>query len=116
MVKTHPKQFQATLYPILVLGQNGQSNIFTGDIYELYKNICAKTGLRPLTQRRVSDIIAELDMLGIINAKVISKGRFGRTRDISISLPKTIENKILSILEEELGINEDSKSQQTKKG
>jgi len=108
MVKTHPKQFQATLYPIFVLGQQNSSSIFTGDIYELYKAVCNKTGLRPLTQRRVSDIIAELDMLGIINAKVISKGRFGRTREISISLSKAIEKKITNILEEELDITDNN--------
>lgn len=113
MVKTHPKQFQATLYPILLLGQKEHNNIFTGDIYELYKSICEKTGLRPLTQRRVSDIIGELDMLGIINAKVISKGRFGRTRKISIALSKTIEKKIINILEEELDIH-DTKKIETK--
>lgn len=106
MVKTQPKQFQATLYPIMVLGQKDNKNIFTGDIYELYKAVCTKTGLRPLTQRRVSDIIAELDMLGIINAKVISKGRFGRTKEISISLTKALEKKIITILEEELDISE----------
>lgn len=106
MVKTHPKQFQATLYPILILGQKDSKNIFTGDIYELYKNICTKIGLRPLTQRRVSDIIAELDMLGIINAKVISKGRFGRTREISLALTKVLEKKIITVLEEELDLNE----------
>lgn len=106
MVKTHPKQFQATLYPILLLNQNKKAEILTGDIYELYKNICNKTGLRPLTQRRVSDIIAELDMLGIINTKVISKGRFGRTREISITLASSMETKIIQILEEELELKE----------
>ncbi|MFA6073510.1 MAG: ORC1-type DNA replication protein [Candidatus Woesearchaeota archaeon] len=105
MVKTHPKQFQATLYPILMLGREKKSEIMTGDVYELYKVICNKSGLRPLTQRRVSDIIGELDMLGIINTRVISKGRFGRTREINISLPSAIEKKIMVILEEELELN-----------
>jgi len=108
MVKTHPKQFQATLYPIMILSQNKKSNIMTGDVYELYKSICNKCGLRPLTQRRVSDIIGELDMLGIINTKIISKGRFGRMREINISLSSTIEKKILLILEEELDLNSSS--------
>jgi len=45
-------------------------------------------------------------MLGIINAKVISKGRFGRTREIRINLPKSIEKKILVTLEEELEIKD----------
>ncbi|MFT4261735.1 MAG: ORC1-type DNA replication protein [Candidatus Woesearchaeota archaeon] len=106
MVRTHPKQFQATLYPILILNQSGKKDIHTGDIYELYKEVCNKIGLRPLTQRRVSDIIAELDMLGIINAKVISKGRFGRTKEINMSLSKNIEKKILTILQEDLDIEE----------
>jgi archaeal cell division control protein 6 len=104
MVKTHPKQFQATLYSILSLGGDKKTEILTGDVYELYKDLCNKTGLRPLTQRRISDIIGELDMLGIINTKVISKGRFGRTREINLSLPKIVEKKILLMLEEELDI------------
>jgi Cdc6-like AAA superfamily ATPase len=44
-------------------------------------------------------------MLGIINTKIISKGRFGRTREINISLSSSIERKILLILEEELELN-----------
>ena len=53
----------------------------------------------PLTQRRVSDLIAELDMLGIINAKVISRGRYGRTREIRILLAKPAVEKIRRVLE-----------------
>jgi archaeal cell division control protein 6 len=103
LVKNHPKQFQAALYAIILNKKTSKYNFLqTGDVYDTYRELCEKTGLRPLTQRRVSDIIAELDMLGIINAKVISKGRFGRTRDISFILPATIEAKIKKILEEDL--------------
>ena len=100
-----PKQSQATLYAILSLHNQRKENIFTGDIYEIYKNISSRTGLRPLTQRRISDIIAELDMLGAINAKVISKGRHGRTREISVSIPLTILQKTKKILEEGLSLS-----------
>jgi len=78
--------------------------IFTGKAYEVYKGTCFRAGLRPLTQRRVSDIIAELDMLGMINAKVISKGRYGRTREISLAITSASESKIKKILEEGLGL------------
>jgi len=101
VVKTQPKQFQATLYSILLMKNNSKS-IQTGAVYDTYQQLCHKVGLRPLTQRRVSDIVAELDMLGIINAKVISKGRFGRTREISLSLSASIELKIKKILEDDL--------------
>lgn len=106
IIKTQPKQFQATLYSILMLNSQKTSskNIFTGDIYELYKKICSNTGLRPLTQRRVSDIIAEQDMLGIINAKTISKGRYGRTREISVAIPSLSEPNIREMLKRELNL------------
>jgi cell division control protein 6 len=104
MVKTQPTQFQATLYPILEMSQKDETPLNTGEIYELYKQLCDKAGLRPLTQRRISDIIGELDMFGIINANVISKGRFGRTREIEVSLTSKIEDQIVSILKTELDI------------
>ena len=104
VVLTQPKQFQATLYSILLLGEKNKGVIFTGEVYEVYKKICSTSGLRPLTQRRISDILAELDMLGIINAKVISKGRFGRTREIRLSLPSSLESKVRKMVEEDLGL------------
>jgi cell division control protein 6 len=104
IITTQPKQFQAVLYAILSLYTKKNNIIFTGKAYEVYKGTCFRAGLRPLTQRRVSDIIAELDMLGIINAKVISKGRYGRTREISLAVTSASESKIKKILEEGLGL------------
>lgn len=104
IVATQPKQYQVTLFSILD-ACNQKQGVFTGEIYALYEQYCSQTGLRPLTQRRVSDIIAELDMLGIINAKVISKGRYGRTREISVGTTDGIAQKIRGILNEELGLS-----------
>ncbi len=104
IVKTQPKQQQTTLLAIFSLDDKQKNIIYTGEVYDLYKNYCKKIGLHPLTQRRVSDIIGELDMLGIINAKVISKGRFGRTRKISVEIPQTIKPKIISILQQSLNM------------
>ena len=106
IITNQPKQQQATIYSIILTSSQKQgSNIFTGEIYDLYKDICFRVGLRPLTQRRVSDIIAELDMLGIITAKVISKGRYGRTREISLSLPDSTKTKIKQTLESSLSLS-----------
>ena len=96
-----PKQFQAVLYAILIL--SNKKNIFTGEIYERYQEICNKIKLRPLTQRRVSDMLAELDMMGIINAKIISKGRYGRTREITLSIAHSTIPKIKEILNKSFG-------------
>jgi len=104
LVESQPKQYQAVLYSILKIYSGRKDVIFTGEIYELYKNLCGKTDLRPLTQRRVSDILAEFDMLGIINAKLISKGRYGRTREIVMSVPSSIEPKVNDILVRDLSL------------
>ena len=102
---TQPKQHQSILYAILSIYPKRKDTIYTGEVYELYKGICLQTGLKPLTQRRVSDVIAELDMLGIINIRVISKGRYGRTREISLAIPPANIPKIKKLLEEELELS-----------
>ena len=98
-----PKQFQAVLYSILLISPE-KKIFFTGEIYEVYSNLCKKAKTNILTQRRISDILAELDMLGIINAKIISKGRYGRTREISLPLEEGIILKLKEVLEKSLQI------------
>ena len=101
VISTQPKQHQIVLYSIIKLYINTKTkSIFTGDAYEYYKTFAKKTNLRPLTQRRFSDIIAELDMLGIICARVVSKGRYGRTREISMDMPEHNLKNVETLLEE----------------
>lgn len=104
IIKTQPKQFQAVLYSIFKIHEQKPENIFTGEVYELYKEISTRIGLGPLTQRRVSDIVAELDMLGIVSVTVISKGRYGRTREINIATPPSANPRIMKILSDELSL------------
>ncbi|HLE06243.1 MAG TPA: cell division control protein Cdc6, partial [Candidatus Nanoarchaeia archaeon] len=66
-------------------------------------DFCSKIGLKPLTQRRVSDLIGELDMLGLFNAKVISKGRYGRTREVKVGIHVSSLAKLRDLLESSLG-------------
>jgi archaeal cell division control protein 6 len=105
IVTSQPKQSQVALLAIFQTSRAaGTRPMFTGDIYELYKEVCVQAKIRPLTQRRISDIIAELDMLGIINAKVISKGRYGRTRQIGLGVPNSTIPKIEGLLKEALNL------------
>jgi len=105
IIMYQPKQSQAVLYTILTIHKNNRAcPISTGEVYDLYQKICSKINLRVLTQRRVSDIIQELDMLGIITAKVIYKGRYGRCREIYISLQDTLLPRIDEILHKDLDL------------
>ncbi|MEM4641167.1 MAG: orc1/cdc6 family replication initiation protein [Candidatus Pacearchaeota archaeon] len=102
-VETQPRQFQLTFLAIIQLlkkvkRERKEDKVFTGDVYNLYCELCKKTKTEILTQRRISDIIAEFDMQGLINARVMSKGRYGRTREIRLNLPEPLIEKINQIL------------------
>lgn len=119
VISSEPKQFQLVLYSIIKLseekgkGPGGvqktlqptktkDESIFTGEVFNLYQDLCMKNNLEVLTQRRVSDIIQEFDMLGIINVKVISKGRGGRMREIKLAITDNVVKKAKEIIEESL--------------
>ena len=69
--------------------------ISTGEAYGVYRAICGKEDTRPLTQRRFSDMISFLDLYGLVNARLVTKGRFGNTREISGSLPPEVIGRFL---------------------
>ena len=87
VVRTLPTQSKLVLYAIILLEKHGVRNVNTGEVYNIYKRLCDEIEADVLTQRRVTDLISELDMLGIVNAVVVSKGRYGRTKEISLSVP-----------------------------
>jgi len=62
----------------------------TGEIYEVYNEVCAEMGVAPLTQRRLSSLVNELDSMGLLNAKVISMGRYGRTKKIRLEIGRSL--------------------------
>jgi len=109
VIKTMPLHVKLTLAAIYLLDKkDAKKTITTGVIYNTYLKIVRKIGMEPVTQRRISDIINELDMLGLINARVVSMGRYGRTKVISLSASlKSIEEGLKSdiilktVLEEE---------------
>ena len=88
-VKTLPMQSKAVLFAVYVLTEREErKDIFTGECFNVYTEIAKSLSLDTLTQRRVSDLISELDMLGLINTTVISKGRYGRTKKIKLAVNK----------------------------
>lgn len=98
-VRSQPKHSKLVLYTILEMTED-EDEIATGDVYSEYKELCTELEISELTQRRVSGLISELDMLGVINAKVISKGRYGRTRQISVDLSENIRERLSNMVEE----------------
>lgn len=96
VVRTLPHQSKLVLYATVLLEKHTDSNSKTGEVYDVYRQLCDQLGSDCLTQRRVTSLISELDMLGIINAVVVSKGRYGRTKEISISKHRDETEAVLS--------------------
>ena len=74
VVRTLPTHSKLILLAILLQEKHDDSKgsvgvITTGEVFEVYKELCKKTRTDILTQRRVADLISELDMLGIITAR-----------------------------------------------
>jgi cell division control protein 6 len=86
VIKSLPLQSKLVLYTVVRLAERIPRRIVSGDVYELYQDFCHQLGLDILTRRRVSDLISELDMLGIISAKIVNKGRYGRTKEITLDV------------------------------
>ena len=72
------------------------SSAITGEIYAAYSAICGRMAISPLTQRRVSSIINELDMLGLLNAQLANMGRYGRTKKIRLAIPRSLLKEVLA--------------------
>jgi cell division control protein 6 len=94
VVRTLPSQSKTVLMSIIVNTEEGHNKMTTGMVFSTYKEVCNLIGCSILTQRRISDFISELDMLGIIYARVISLGRSGRTKEIELSISKDVINII----------------------
>jgi len=89
-IKNLPAHSKAVLCSVYSLSKTGVRRIVTGEIYEIYCELCEQIGMTPLTQRRVSDLINELDSLGLLNTQVVSMGRYGRTKKIRLSIPPSL--------------------------
>jgi len=96
VIKTLPMQSKIVLSCVLLLRKERNKRRFSsGEVYNMYRRSCNHLSMEPLTQRRVTDLIAELDVLGLVSAVIVSKGRYGRTKEISLSVPEDYVQPIL---------------------
>ena len=105
VIKTLPLHQKLVLFSICLNEENGLRNISTGEVYRTYTEACSKIGTEPLTTRRVSSLLNELDTIGLIMARNVSKGRGGRSKQVNSAIPKAIDAIVL-MSESETLVNE----------
>jgi cell division control protein 6 len=72
---------------ILILAIINSKNGNTGEMYDIYSSLCARLEQEPLTQRRITQIISELDQLGLVTTNIVNLGRYGRSQRIKLVVP-----------------------------
>lgn len=90
VLRTLPIHSKLVMCSIYLLNKAKVKAAITGDIYEVYKELCTQLSLDPLTQRRVSGLINELDVTGLLNARVVSLGRYGRTKKVRLGVSRRV--------------------------
>jgi cell division control protein 6 len=83
----HSKLVTLSIYH---LGKRDARGAITGEISEVYEELSGELGVAPLTQRRLSTLINELDAMGLLNARVVSMGRYGRTKKIRLEIGRSL--------------------------
>ncbi|MFA6361851.1 ORC1-type DNA replication protein [Methanoregula sp.] len=81
-IATLPTQSKLILFSMLTLEHNNRSVFTSGEVSRIYQAIAPSIQLDILTHRRITDLISELNMLGVINTRVVSRGRYGRTKEM----------------------------------
>jgi cell division control protein 6 len=102
VLRTLPLHQRLVLYSVYYTQQSNPKQSLTGDIYETYERICKKAGLEPLTQRRVSGLLNELDAMGIVHSKLVNLGRHGRSKRVRLSIPT---EQVQNLLREEVRLS-----------
>jgi len=91
VLKTLPLHQKLLVLAIKLNEDNGMRNISTGETYRTYSDACMKISVEALTPRRISSLLNELDTLGIIMARNVSKGRGGRSKQVNSAIPKGVD-------------------------
>ena len=87
-LKSYPLHEKLVL--LAIMKANGSS---TGEIYSSYKNLCKVIGKDELTQRRVTQMLSEIELSGIISGRLIHQGIHGRTKKYKLTVSSEMIKK-----------------------
>lgn len=94
VVKTLPTQSKSSLLACIYMDDTPKESN-TNNIYSVYKAICSDIGMDILTQRRMNDLLSELNQLGIIEESKLFKGRYGRKKVVAKIASKDLVKRAL---------------------
>ncbi len=75
---------------LAIMKANGPS---TGEIYSSYKNLCKVVGRDELTNRRITQMLSEIELSGIITGRLVHQGIHGRTKKYKLEISSEMVKK-----------------------
>jgi len=80
---------------LLVITIMKSPNISTGDVYSGYKSLCKTTHQNTLTLRRITQMLNEIELSGLITGKMIHQGIHGNTKKFNLTVsPDLVKNTL----------------------
>jgi len=99
LLRSAPSQLKAAMAAVIEATRRHRGGrIGTGEAYDAYKRFCGNASLRAMTGRAFGDLIAELDIYSLLHSRVVSRGRYGRTREIVLDLSPPLLEKIYDMI------------------
>jgi len=87
-LKSYPLHEKLVILAIMKAG--GSS---TGEIYSTYKGLCKVVGRDELTQRRITQMLSEIELSGIITGRLVHQGIHGRTKKYKLTISSEMIKK-----------------------
>jgi len=99
LLRSAPLQLQAAMAGVIeATGKVKGASVGTGKAYDAYRAFCQRVALRPLTGRAFGDLISELDIYSLLRSRILSKGRYGRSREIVLDLPQEVIEELYNVI------------------
>ncbi|MCL5009552.1 MAG: AAA family ATPase [Candidatus Parvarchaeota archaeon] len=103
IIKSMTKQSKLIFFSIITaMRRKKMGKVYSGEVYDTYIRLADRYGVKKLTLRRVSDLIADMDYNSLIMSRVKSHGRYGRTRELNVALSSPLIDKVEGILKLDL--------------
>ena len=89
-IKSYPLHEKLVL--AAVMRANGST---TGGIYNTYKGLCKGVRQKELTQRRITQMLSEIEMSGLISGRLVHQGVHGNTKKFKLTIsPDLVRNTL----------------------
>ena len=75
---------------LLILSVMKSTELSTGEVYSVYKGLCKEIRQKELTQRRVTQMLSEIELSGIISGRIVYQGTHGNTKKFKLTISSEI--------------------------